>query len=814
MKTKLKDRRYYFLFPLAVLLILIFLLDNQVTMLPPLGKVLSPFIGVCQNGNNSKLQTSEETYFRLGLTDSVRIFFDERKVPHIFARNAGDLYFAQGYVTAYLRLWQMDFLTYVSAGRLSEIIKSPKMLEYDRNQRRIGMLESAKESLKLIQQNPETFKIISAYTKGVNAYISQLKYKTFPVEFKLLDYQPESWSDLKTILVMKNMTNVLSGYEEDLSMTNMMLTLGETDFNKLFPDFNKHVSPVMNDTISKLNPSFSYLKKPDYISDAFLSAGSILSGNPAYNRKLGSNNWAVSGRKTESGYPILCSDPHLNFSLPAIWLEMQLVTPEMNVYGVSIPGMPAVIVGFNKDIAWALTNGQTDVKDWYKLRLSPDGKKYEFDGKWKELTYRIEEIKRKGQKSFYDTIYSSIHGPIVNDRSFENGKSGLMNCALKWELHQPSNDFLTFIRLNNAKNYDDFKKAIATYACPIQNFVFASKDNTIAINHQGHMAVKWPGQGKFILDGTKSNHLYSRYIPVDSLPHSFNPACNYVLSANQHPSNSNYGYYYNGYYEETRANQIRKLLEKENKFTIEKMEMLQLNNVNPIAVDALPELIKQMDKQKLTTEQNIQLTQLQAWNGCYNLDDENAEFFELWWKAIKDSTWDEIKRIPYFVKPPDDYILIDLIKNEPDNKYFDKKTTSTNENATDIIRQTFIIASHDYNKLKQEGSVRWGDCHKVNILHITNIPAFSQTDIPSAGYSEAINAVSPGFGPSWRMIVELGDKPKGYGIYPGGQSGNAGSDYYDNFIHDWNKGKYYTLQFYLSAMEARRNSAISSWILK
>lgn len=810
-----------FLFPLTALAILIFGLSSQMFNVPPLGKLLNPFIGAVQNEEEKNLTTSQLIMNTMNLSDSVHVFFDDRKVPHIYAKNIDDLYFSQGYVTASLRLWQMDFLSYVSAGRLSEILKMEGALNFDRRQRRIGILDAAKNSLALIKKDPETSRILSDYTRGINAYIKELNYKTMPVEYKLMDYEPEPWSDLKSVLIMKHMANTLSGYEEDFSMSNMLLTLGEDDFNKFFPDFHSHSSPVMNNAVPGLNTFLTHLKKPEYLDPSFLVSNPVIAKS-TYNPKLGSNNWAVSGKKTKSGFPILCNDPHLNLSLPCVWLEMQLSSPGINVYGVSIPGTPAVIIGFNENIAWGVTNGATDVKDWYKLKITDDFKKYELDGKWIDLNYKIEEIKRKGQKSFYDTVYSTVHGPIVYPPAFEapgvkkegfSSAFSLVNYALKWELHNPSNEFLTFIKLNRAKNYDEYKEALTQYSCPIQNFVFACKDNSIAINHQGKMAVKWQGQGKFILDGTKSSHLYTKYIPNDSLPHLLNPESNYVFSANQHPTYPNYPYYYNGRYWETRANRIQKLLEKENKFDIQKMETMQLDNTNAFAQEALPVLMNSMSKSKLTEDQKNTLARLNSWNGAYDFNDSNAELFELWWKNIKEYTWDELKTYSFYLRAPEDYILLDLIQKEPANKYFDKQGTSMKENADDIIREAFSIAMNDYNKMKKEKSVKWSDCNKVNIMHMANLPAFSKMNLPSAGYPEAINAVASSWGPSWRMIVELGDRPNAYGVYPGGQSGNVGSPYYDNAVNDWNKGKYYRLQFFMSLTEAKEH-ATNTWILK
>lgn len=799
----------HFLFSSVLLAILIFALSNRMFDVFPLGEFLNPFTGALQDGAGDEQLNSIHVNDKLNLKDSVHVYFDERRVPHIFANNSDDLFFTQGYVTASFRLWQMDFLTYVAAGRLSEIMGN-NFLDNDRLQRRRGILDAAEKSLALIEKDPEVDRVLTNYTNGVNAYISQLSNKDLPVEYKALDYRPEPWTKLKSVLIMKYMAQVLSGFEEDISMTNLMLALGEDDFNLIYPDFHPHVSSITGHETPFGPAEIPRVKKPDYLDYSFMSSQKALVEN-IYNPAQGSNNWVVSGKKTKSGNTILCNDPHLNMSLPAIWIEMQLSSPGMNVYGVAIPGTPAITIGFNNAIAWGTTNGTTDVKDWYKIKVNQDYTKYELDGEWKELKYRVEEIKVRGRPAFLDTVYYTVHGPIVMDE-FYNTAPEFLNLALHWELHRPSNEFATFIRLNKAATYAEYRDAIASYSCPVQNFIFAGKD-TISINHRGAIAKKKNGQGRFILDGKESACLYSGYIPDDSLPHVLNPACGYVFSANQLPTNPGYPYYYNGYFSDVRANRINKLLSNDSAFDIARMEAMQLDNVNELASDALPYLTGILDTLNLAPSFHSKLRALMGWNGSYDSNSPNPLLFELWWGYIAKYTWDELSSYSFYSAPPRDYILLGLLKNDPGNKYFDKQGTSQKENAADIIKSAFLTAVTEYEKNAKEGRVTWGDYNKVDIRHMTKLGAFSVTQLPCSGSPHAINAVTSSSGPSWRMIVELGERPKAVGIFPGGESGRAGSRYYDDFVNDWQKGKYYPLNYYLSPSEASQNPA-AVWILK
>jgi penicillin amidase len=803
-------RKLGFLFPVILLCILIFGLSIQMGKTPPLGKFLNPFIGAVQNSDRDFGQNINLD--KMGLRDTTKVFFDKRNVPHIYASNSLDMYFAQGYVTACLRLWQMDFLSYLSAGRLSEIFPTEDYLAYDRRQRRQGILEAARKSLKAIEKHPETIATLNAYTNGVNTFIKGLDYKTMPVEYKLFDYKPETWTNLKSVLIMKYISSILSGYEEDLSNSRAILSLGTDVFNKLYPDFYDNISPMVLSGNPKTGASVFSIGKPSYLTNWFLSKRTMLPQS-TYNPRFGSNSWAVSGAKTKSGHPILCNDPHLGLTLPSIWLEMQLSSDQQNVYGVSIPGTPAVIIGFNESIAWGLTNGAQDVKDWYKLKLTSDYQKYQLDSQWYTFNTVVEEIKIKGQKSFYDSVYWSIHGPIVYDKNFIDDHLDQVNYSLSWELHNPSDEFQTFIKLNKAKNYNDFKESIQYYHCPVQNFTFASKNNDIAIIQQGKLAKKWPGQGKFILDGTLSSHLKTSYIPQDSLPQLLNPSSHYVFSANQHPTGPDYPYYYNGYFLDHRANRIHQLLESSNNLDIKSMQLMQLDNVSSFAVRASPVLMSNIIIPQLDKDERDGLLVFGKWKGEYDVNTEGAELFNLWWNNITDYTWDEFKAQAFYSVPPKQLILLDMIQNDPSNIYFDNEKTTMREKAQDIVTNAFIAAFAKFSELRKYKKVRWGDMNKVDIMHLSYLPSFSKMNIASPGYPDVINAVSQYWGPSWRMIVELGDRPRAYGVYAGGQSGNPGSKYYDRFILSWNRGEYYELSFFLNQQEAK-DSASFSWILK
>jgi penicillin G amidase len=805
----MKKIDFGFLFPGVTLIILIATFSRSVFGVPALGKFLNPFIGAMQN---EKANPASQR-IALGGKGETSVFFDDRRIPHVFAQNDADLYAAQGYVVASDRLWQMDFISYVAAGRLAEIFgkvspQGTNFLIMDRGQRRKGLLHAAKASLALMEQDPLTKTALDNYTRGVNRYIASLTYKTLPFEYKLLGYVPEPWTNLKSALILKYMADQLSNNEEDVYQTQLKLSLGNKDFSTLYPDYTSYTATLTGDNRAIKTDSFPFC---NYINYSFLNTSPVIKNNP-FDRKLASNCWVVSGAKTKSGNPILSNDPHLGLTLPAIWYEMQLVADTMNVYGVSIPGTPGIIIGFNKDVAWGVTNGATDVKDWYKIKLKEDFSAYEMDGHWVATTRRVDTLLSLGGNPFYDTVYSTVHGPIVIDSTVKTDPAYL-NYALKWTLHKPSNEFRTFLLLNRARTYNDYVNAIQHYRSPVQNFLFASVNGDIAENHQGDLYKKNPGQGKFILDGSRKDHIYDALIPQTELPQQFNPATGYLYSANNRPDESGFPYYLNGYYAETRANGIRRALDTMTNITVQDMQKMQLDNTNQFAKAALPLFLNSI---RPVLAQDSMFKTLAAWDCRYNASDTLPWMFERWWLEIQQLTWDELRQYPFYNRPPEGYVFLSLLQKDSANAFFDIIGTDKRETATDILQATFQSAKANF---ASRWAKTWGDYHKIAIGHFTGTPALSRVGIASPGHADALNAITPAWGanpawgPSWRMVVELGDRPNAYGIYNGGQSGNPASPAYDQFVNDWLVGKYFKLNFFLTPAEAQQTAA-NQWTLK
>jgi penicillin amidase len=849
---------FAFLFYALLCLSFIFFLNTYIAPLPPMGKFLNPFGGFWQNAENEKINFPK-TLDIDGLQQEVTIQYDNRMVPHIFAENENDLFMAQGYVTAQHRLWQMEIQTRAAAGRLAEIT-GQKQVEFDRYQRRIGMVHGAKKSLDSMLKNPDTRRIVESYAHGVNAYINSLRESDLPLEYKLLDYKPEEWTSLKSALLLKSMSYNLSGSEKDFEYTNFLNLYGRELTDLLFPDFVETQQPVVdksneiiddkaaNKTANSTKQVAKLTKIPEktkvavadrpqigwnfmplqvenpkekYTPELYLS-NQDFSANPAN----GSNNWAVSGKKTASGLPILCNDPHLGLSLPSVWYEIQLHCPTFNVYGVSLPGTPTVIIGFNDSIAWGVTNAKRDVMDWYKIKFKDKSRnEYLYNGNWKQSIKKTEKIIVRNQfdvekvyqppfSEVTDTIIYTHLGMVSYDQHFDTANRHKQGFALRWTAHDASNELQTFYLLNKAKNYGDFRQALTSYACPAQNFIFASAQNDIAIQIQGKFPVKWQEQGKFILDGADPTHAWQAYIPQEHQVREKNPARNFVSSANQHPVDKTYPYYvFDHHYEYYRNRRINNYLDSATNITVKTMQKLQNDNFNLMAAENLPFLLEQLDKNFLNAEEIKVYDELLRWNYYNEANLIAPVYFEEWIKSIMELTYDEIANAKVPLPKPEKFITLQLLRNQTLMPLWDNQKTLAKENPQLIIRLAFIDAIQNIKTWrktimgKENKTPIWANYKQTSVQHLAKIAPFGAFFLQNGGNYNTVNATSAKHGPSWRMIVEFTDKGvKGYGIYPGGQSGNAGSPYYTNLLKEWEQGEYAELKFWKNKKEGEKQA--------
>jgi penicillin amidase len=777
--------------------------------IPALGKFLNPFTGFWQNAETQN--PNPETLSLKGLTDEVSILYDSLLIPHLFAKNDEDLYFAQGYITAKNRLWQMEFQTHAAAGRISEIIGAAA-LDYDRTQRRRGMIYAAENALNVMESDPIAKAMVTSYTRGINQYIESLRDKDLPLEYKLLNYRPEPWTNLKCALLLKNMALTLNFGDKDIEMTNALKLFDKEVVDLLWPDHEMVGEPIVD---RKDNWKFT----PVTLDSVPLALPNELIKMPPLDKAdkdVGSNNWAVSGRKTQTGSPILCNDPHLNLTLPSIWYVIHLNAPGVNVMGASLPGSPAVISGFNDSIAWGVTNAQRDLVDWFKIEFKDKSKsEYRSDGEWKKSRQVIETFLVKSGDPFIDTITFTHHGPVVFDESFHNNHE-LNHYALRWVAHDASEEILTFYKLNRGKNHADYMEALDHYASPAQNFVFASTRGDVAIRIQGKFPVRRKEEGKYVLDGTKTSNEWQAFIPNDQNVMDKNPARGFVSSANQYPADETYPYYITATsYEAYRNRRINKLLSEMSEITPRDMMELQFDTYNLKAEESLPTFLNYLDTTNFSKPQQRAYRILTAWDYENSVNSEGASYYEAWWDALYPLIWDEVKTSKVALEFPTTYNTIKLIKEKPELVFFDVLETPDTETAREVLQMSFLnaVATIESWKTEHKKEPLWADYKDTFIGHLLQgLPAFSY-HVQHGGNHDIVNASSRTHGPSWRMVVSLEKvKLRAWGVYPGGQSGNPGSPYYNNLLNSWTQGKYFEFQFESQASKIK--SVLSTLTLK
>lgn len=808
-----------FIIAMALSILWVWLLNGPQGKLPALGKLLDPYSGFWGNAEPIKHVDKQFHFPSDDISKRIQVSFDDRLVPHVKASNNHDLYLAQGYLHAYYRLWQMDMQTRAAGGRISEII-GEKAFDFDRKQRRKGMVWAAENSLKAMESDTTTKKMLDAYTEGVNLFIAHLQYKDYPLEYKLMGFSPESWTNLKCALLLKYMADDLTGNVDDIAMTYLLDAMPVNKLDDLFPDKIETSQPVIPTGTPFDAPSLRTPLVPSgelfahfdtAVSNANLrqqtekanrpnekKVSSILdieNGTSEAKEKsasgMGSNNWAIGGKLTTDNSTILCNDPHLSLNLPSIWYEQQLTAPGVNCYGVSIPGAPGIIIGFNDSISWGFTNNYRDVKDFYEIK-SDDPRLYLFDGKEVPFNERYEKIYIKGNTNpFIDTIRFTIHGPVMYDQHFpEPSGSGKM-LAMTWMAHRGTNELLAVYKYNRAQNYLQWVDGIQHFECPAQNFAFADRQGNVAIWGQGRFINKWKGQGKFVMRGDISATLWGDTIPMRENPHVLNPPQGYVVSANQNVTDGAYPYYYNGDFTEFRSWAIHHFISDSTKKTPADMMALQNNDWSFLSSWIAPVFLK-FPSVGTTEKQSFQ-----QWNDVMAFSSKEASLFQLSWYFLYKNIWqDEFRNYPEKLYPSAERTMF-LMLNDSTSKYYDNiSTLEKTETLKDMVQVSYKQALDSFNNLEKKGGAEWYKVKNTAVTHLAKIAAFSYDQMKTGGWGNTINAMKHDHGPSWRMIVKMNPAAiNAYVVYPGGQSGNPGSKYYGDFLDHWAQGKYYEAKF-------------------
>ncbi|MBI1801573.1 MAG: penicillin acylase family protein, partial [Chloroflexi bacterium] len=502
-----------------------------------------------------------------GISGAVEIIRDNFGVPHIFAPSRNDALFAQGYVHAQDRLWQMEFNRRVTSGRLSEVLGKPA-LDNDLLLRTLGFRRVAEQEWNQLDGDAKA--ALDAYTRGVNAFIST-HLDNLPAEFVILGFKPEPWTPLDSVAWGKVMALSLGGnMSRELLRQQAIAKLGADKWNELEPGYPKEgpfivgdgfatelsqngqtpptdgspaveVDPAARASRQALASLFDATRLLALgMNDGEASPEPVEVADPS--TIFGSNNWVIGGARTTTGKPILANDPHLGIQMPSIWYEVHLKGGGLEVSGVSFPGVPGIVIGHNARIAWGFTNVGPDVQDLYIEKPNPaNPKQFEFQGKWEDAQVYREEIKVKGAESVIREVLVTRHGPIVTGVGASAKSPEAL--ALRWTALEPSQTSASILKLNEAQNWEQFRAAMKLFAVPAQNTVYADVDGNIGYQMPGWIPIRSQGDGAMSQPGWTGAYEWKGYIPFDDLPRVFNPPSGYIVTANNAVVPESYKYF-------------------------------------------------------------------------------------------------------------------------------------------------------------------------------------------------------------------------------------------------------------------------------
>ena len=785
---------------------------------PALGPLLDPANGIWNVARTAEFPADVSASIA-GLGAETRIVYDDRDVPHIFATTIPDAYRALGYVVARDRLFQMEMQARAGAGTLTEFAGvKPQVLALDQQTRELGMPRAAEMRVKNTDTTSASWKIVTSFIEGANSYVDGLKPSDYPLEYKLLGRKPEHWSPLRMFNLLMRMGWTLASSDNELTRLKASALVGKAAADALFAEHSPIVDPIQPNDLPAAR--FDSLRvpppgAPDTAAVAILNSltdrglNQLLAlTSPRGSDAVGSNNWAVAPSRSANGHSLLAGDPHLDLSLPSIWYEVHMVVPgQLDVYGVTIPGAPGVVIGFNRDIAWTFTNTGADVMDYYLEQVDDvkSPKNYQLDGAWKPLEIRPEIYLGTDGKAFHtDTVRFTHRGPLA--------KIGERWISIRWTVLESTRDHEAFERASRSRTTSEMLNAAAeVYEAPAQNMLVADRSG-IAIRSTGRYPLRPDnGRGDILRDGSKSSSDWTGNWPVAEYPQSEHPARGFLSSNNQEPFDPKVQprYFGSNWERPWRAMRINDLLSHDSLVTADAMRLYQSDPGSARADMFVPAfLAAAAPSGNITPSEKLSraATLLAEWDRRYTKDNKRAVLFEAAMQGLSARLWDEFRGDGKTLNPvPSDMMTASLL-SQPDSPWWDDRRTTVAEHR-DAILAAALEAALDTVTAKYGAPTgdnwRWDHVRFANIYHLLRMVPFSRLNVPVQGGSATLwpSTGNGSHGPSWRMVVDLGPTLRAWGTYPGGQSGNPVSARYDNRVDQWSRGELDTLRIPSAAAE-------------
>jgi penicillin amidase len=759
---------------------------------PPLGALLDPVGGAWGLAATADLPRRADAALP-GLGAAVHVVYDDRAVPHVFAASELDAWRALGYVTARDRLFQLDLQARAGGGTLAELVGAPA-LPLDRAVRGLGMARAAEHLADSLPDTSEAGATLDAYAAGINAWLDGMPARALPLEYRLLDRRPARWSRLRTLQVLLRMDYTLARSTAELDFLAAAAAVGDTAAAALFPPhwpIQEPLQPAPGEPrrVPLVVPPPG---APDSLAAALLSAFPLL--HPS--RELGSNSWAVAPARTRDRVALLAGDPHLDLTLPSVWYEAHLVVPGVvDAYGVTIPGLPALVLGFNRDVAWTFTNTGADVMDrWAEVvDDSVNPLRYRLDGAWAPLERRVEVYRgSRDEVLAVDTLWFTHRGPLR--------RAGAGWLSLRWTALESAGELAGLHRAARARTAHEWMDAMTGFASPPQNMLVADRAGTIDIRSTGRFPIRGNGgRGDRVLDGTTRASDWTGNWPVAEYPQAADPAQGFLASANQEPLDPRVRSRYLGadWPPPWRALRINALLRADSSVTPETMRRWQTDPGSARADWYVPYFLAAAAAHPGDSVLARAAAVLAGWDRRYTAESDGPVLFEAAVRATGAALWDELP--PGVTPSPAAFVAL---LDDPGNPWWDdRRTPGRREQRDDVLARA--LADAYLTTVREYGPPEllnwsWSRVHRIDIWHLLRIPALSATGIAVNGGPSTLSpsSVTGGSeGPSWRMVVELGHELRAWGTYPGGQSGNPISRRYADRIPTWTRGELSALRF-------------------
>jgi penicillin amidase len=729
-------------------------------------------------------QTSGEVALG-GLKEDVEIIRDTYGVPHIYAKNEADLYFALGYAMAQDRLWQMEFYRRLGHGQLSEVL-GEELVKVDRFFRMIaaaGLNKKNRDDLAFI---PKSF------ADGVNAYLKTHSNR-LPFEFKLLGYKPQPWTDEDYFAILKVVNWGSSvGWRVDLTAAKMLEKLGREKWKEAFPVWPNDaplIIPEESRALSKLSTSL-------------LETMRVAERLTTFSTLAASNNWVVSEMKSVTGKPILANDPHLALTNPSFWWEVHIVCPTINVSGFAIPGVPGIAVGHNLYVAWGVTFVMVDDVDFYIEKINPDNpRQYWLKDHWEEMEVKEETIQVKGRDPIKTEILLTRHGPIVTDVKGSKEKA----LSARWAFTEGLQPSHASYLLAKAKNIQGVKEALRYWELPGLNFVFADVDGNIGYWCCGKIPIRSKGDGILPMPGWTGEYEWKGYVPFEKRPHMINPKEGFIATANNKVISDHYPYFISHYWEPLdRITRIRQLLKAKEKLSIDDFKRMQQDVYCVLASEMVPKMIEVFERRFSDEEGQKAKDILSKWDFIMDKDSIGACLFEVTFRKMMDNIFkdemgeelfNEYLKTSFF--PPR---ALRMMVKKGSSLWFGKKTLE------DIIamsmKQMFSelreVLGSDMNKWT------WGKIHSLVFEHAfgkkkLSAWIFNLGPVPVGGSKLTMNMrqysyekpYQANLGVSMRMIVDLSNPENSFRVLPTGESGHLRSPHHKDQIDLYLSGRYH-----------------------